>query len=298
MLNIKTGGAIQTAFLGFKLIPIFFTILSGIFLFHGSYLSLDHIRWEGVPTGLLLLVYTATGFESAVSLSSKIENSEKNAPKVILISYAIVMGIAALFQFILFGAIGPMLLTATDYRDTFPNLLMLIHPTNSLISRNILSVLYLAIASSALGGSYGLLFSNSWNLYSLAQHNHLFFSKLFTSLNKYQIPWVCVLAEGFLCLFYLLVTGGAQIPLQQLSVLGTTITYALCAIALLIAKLKKPHLAVSLWIPALGLAISILLLGNCLQSFLIEGIAALVAFLAIVLLGIWMFWLQKNKKNK
>ncbi len=293
LLDVKTGGAIQTAFLGFKLIPMLFTILGGIFLFHGSYLSLDHIRWKGILNGFPLLVYTATGFESAVSLSSKIENSEKNAPQAILYSYAIVMGIAALFQVIFFGAIGPALETAIDYRAAFPSLIALMSPANSLLTHKILAVLYLAIASSALGGSYGLIFSNSWNLYSLAQHNHLFFSKLFTSLNKYQIPWACILAEGVLCFFYLAATRGAQVPLQQLAVLGSTVTYTFCALALLIAKLRKPYLAVSLWTPILGLASCSLLLATCMKAFFIEGMTAFFAFLVILLLGSWMFY-RKN----
>ncbi len=298
MLDVKTGGTIQAAFLGFKLIPMLFTILSGLFLFHGSYLSINHIRWKGIVTGLPLLVYTATGFESAVSLSSKIENSAKNAPKAILYSYAIVMGIATLFQLIFFGAVGPALETAVDYRTAFPSLIALMTPANSLLSHKILSILYLAIASSALGGSYGLIFSNSWNLYSLAQNKHLFFSKLFTSLNKYQIPWICILAEGVLCFFYLMVTGGAQVPLQQLAVLGSTVTYTLCAGALLLAKLKRQALPFSLWLPILGLASCALLLGTCIKGFFIEGVSTLIAFGCILLLGSLMFWLQKNKKNK
>ena len=37
MLDIKTNSAIQTIFFGFKLIPIMFAILSGLYLFSGSY---------------------------------------------------------------------------------------------------------------------------------------------------------------------------------------------------------------------------------------------------------------------
>ncbi len=297
-LNLQTGGTIQTAFLEFKLIPILFTILSGIFLFHGAYLSPDHILWEGISAGLPLLVYVAMGFEAAVSLSSKIENSEINAPRAVLFSYAIVMSIATLFQLMFYGAVGPALGAATDYRAAFPSLIALIVPAGSTMASKILSVLYLAIASSALGGSYGLIFSNSWNLYSLAQHNHVFFSKFLTSLNKHLIPWACVVTEGIVCLFFLAITGGAQVQLQQLAVFGTTVTYALCALALLVAKLKKPATAVSLWIPALGLTSCFLLLGACIRGFMIKGITALFAFLAILLLGCWMFYSKKRTPVK
>jgi amino acid transporter len=297
-LNIKTGGTIQTAFLGFKLIPILFAILGGIFLFHGTYLTPEHMLWQGIPAGLPLLVYVAMGFEAAVSLSSKIENSEKNAPRAILISYAIVMTIATLYQLIFYGAIGTTLATAPDYRSAFPSLLEQLVPAGSLMAHKILSILYLAIASSALGGSYGLIFSNSWNLYSLAQHNHVFFSKFLTTFNKHQIPWVCVVIEGIVCLFFLSITGGQQVQLQQLAVFGTTCTYSLCALALLIAKLKKPFISVSLWIPAFGIFSCSLLLAACIRSFIIKGIVSLYAFIAILLLGCLMFYRQKMAQQK
>ncbi|PKN03229.1 hypothetical protein CVU75_03325 [Candidatus Dependentiae bacterium HGW-Dependentiae-1] len=294
MLNLRTGGAIQTSFLIFKLIPILFIILTGIVLFQGTYLGLEHFIWTGIPAEIPILVYVSMGFEAAISLSNKIENSEKNAPLAVLISYAIVMSIATLFQLMFYGTVGSTLALAQDYRDAFPLFIAQLLPVASLLTTKLLAILYLAIASSALGGSYGLIFSNSWNLYTLAQERHVFFSALLRSLNKHQIPWACVLTEGIICLFFLAITGGAQVQLQQLAVFGTTTAYALCALSLLKAKMNRPYITVPFWIPILGLFSCTLLLGTCIWGFWVKGITALFAFLALLLIGSFMFYYKKT----
>lgn len=289
MLHMKTGRSIQVWFLVLKIIPITFAILSGLFLFQGSTFTLDYCIWSGIPSSLPLVLFAFLGFEATCSLSSKIKNAEHNGPRAILISYAIVIFLSFLFQFIFYANLGPALAQQPSYLHAFPLLLQSLFPISPALQTIFVGLLHLAIASSALGGSYGIIFSNNWNLYTLAKNNHTFLPKLFTTLNRHSIPVACIIAEGVICIFYLFVTKGNQIPLQQTGALGCTIGYTISVLALLVAKIKKPTISIPIWIPLLGTINCLLLIGACLESFLLSGINTLIAFCFLLIIGIFMF---------
>jgi len=301
MFNIKTGSTIQALFIVFKLIPILFTILAGIFLFNGTNYGTTHLIWSGIPSSLPLVIYATMGFEAACSISNKIKDAHKNAPLVIIISYTIAVFLMVLYQFFCYGALGTTIATQASYRETLPRLLTLLLPaTNTLTAYKIGGLLNLAIASSALGGSYGVLFSNSWNLYTLAEHSHLIFSSFFKRLNKHAIPFVCVFAEGFLCVFYLLISQGPdqQKILQILSALGVVSTYTISVIALICAKKKDPLISIYSWIPFLGLLNCAILMSMCIKQLILSGFTALLYFFCLILFGLCMFFFTQYKKEK
>ena len=181
---LKAGSQIQAAFTVLKLIPILFAILAGIFLFQGANMGAVHRIWSGIPSALPLLLYASMGFEAACLLSNKIKNPKKNAPRAILISYGITLTIAAIYQLCFYGSLGTLLTQfashKTSYLYAFPTLLAKLLPNNPATAIKLKGILHLALASSALGGGYGIMFSNTWNLHTLAQNNHLFFKNIFT----------------------------------------------------------------------------------------------------------------------
>ncbi len=300
MFNIKTGGIIQTVFIVCKLIPILFTILAGMFLFSGANYGTPHLPWSGVPSSLPLVIYATMGFESACSISSKIKNAHKNAPLAILISYTIAVFLMVLYQVFCYGALGATVAAQTSYRETLPRLLGLLLRSNPLTAYKVGGLLNLAIASSALGGSYGVLFSNSWNLYTLAEHGHLFLSSCFKKLNKHAIPFVCVLAEGALCVFYLLISQGPnqQKTLQILSALGVISAYTISVIALICAKKRDASIPLYSWIPLLGLINCGVLMSMCIKQLVFSGLTALLYFFCLILTGALMFfYTQYQNKN-
>ena len=298
MLNIRSGGRIQTAFTILKLVPITFAIFVGLYLFDGSNLSTAHRVWTGIPFALPLLFYAAMGFEAACILSCKIKNPKKNAPKAILISYLVALGIASLYQLMFYGALGTILSAQPDYLYAFPALLKKLLPFSPGSAVTLKNILHLALASSALGGSYGIMFSNTWNLHTLAEHKHLLFSNLFTKLNKHAIPFFCVLLEGFIYLTYIFVSHGKQMHLQPMSSLGVVLAYTLSVLALLFAKLKRKDIPTSIWIPVVGLVSCSILIYACIRSLLIDGFSSLVTFTILLLAGSAMFFLQKFKTKQ
>lgn len=294
MLDLKTGSIIQSFFLGFKLLPIFFVIVFGFYLFSPWALSATPIIWQTFPLTLPLVLFAIAGFEAACSLSNRIENSQVNGPKAIYVSYFFVIGATALFQLALSCALGPILNTLPDYRFVFPaffeHLFTDIH-TQVLFSH----VMHLAIAASALGGAYGILFSNAWNLYVLAQHNHILLSEYFTRFNRFHIPWLCVIAEGIICLIYLGISQGSQLPLQQMGALGPSIAYSLSALSLLYAQKNKNITFSKKAISYLALLNCMALIGVALFNLVITGFYSLLIFGLLFMLGSAMFfWTPKG----
>jgi len=300
MLNIKAGGKIQTGFTILKLVPITFAILVGLFLFDPSNLSSVHRIWEGIPSSLPLLFYAAMGFEAACVLSCKIENPSKNAPKAIIMSYVIAISIAAIYQFMFYGALGTALSSITQtpgYLHAFPTLLKKLLPALPKIALYLQAILHLALASSALGGSYGIMFSNTWNLFTIAQNKHTFFSNFFTKFNKHAIPFACVIFIGVIYITYLLVSGGDQMHLQPMSSLGVVFAYTLSVLALFIAKLKRSDVEIPLWVPTIGLVNCGILIYACTKTLIERGLSSLVTFMILMALGSIMFFISAMREK-
>jgi amino acid transporter len=299
--NIQTGSQIQTAFTIFKLIPISFAILTGLYLLDGAHLTAPHRIWSGIPSILPFLVYAGMGFEAACLICNKMRNPERDAPRAIIISYSIVLCVAALYQFAFYGALGTQLADLaslkSSYLYAFPALLAKLLPTSPILAQKIQGILHLALASSALGGSYGIMFSNTWNLHTMASNNHVFFKKIFTWLNKHSIPVACVVLEGLVYTLYLYVSGGVQDTLQQLSVIGTVSAYTMSVIALLKAKIQRPSLAISPWIPFLGLCSCAIFITTALLGIIKSGPASLAVFVILLGLGATMFFVTSKKQT-
>lgn len=289
LLNTQIGSVIQTMFISVKIIPIVFVFLCGLFFMQGSSFTVTMDQLLNLPRTIPLVLYAMVGFEAACSLSSRIKDAHKNAPLAIFISYGIVLIILCLYQLFFYGVLGLDLAAQPDYRHAFPALLHYIMPTNEQLGILIISILHLGIAASALGGAYGIIFSNNWNLYTLAQHGHTFSAARITEFNRHHIPWLCVIIEGIICVLYLAITKGSQIPLQQISALGSIIAYTLSVVALIYAKKNKATVTISWWIPALGLFNCIMLLAACLYSFWYKGAHSLLLFTCLLAFGIWMF---------
>lgn len=240
--NIRTGSTIQKVFLGAKIIPITFVLLAGFAWFSPTNLTAAHMIWEGIPSCIPLVMFAILGFEAACSLSGKIEHPEKNAPKAIIFSFISVIGVYCLYQFFAYNIMGDTIHAIIEYQSFFAQLATIISPT---LYPKIITLLYCAIVASTLGGAYGILYSNMWNLNTLAHHNHLVRAPLFMHLNSHAIPIGCVTAEVAVCMTYLFVSGGTALPLQQIAAMGCSLAYFISVCALVAAQ-KKPPCCISM----------------------------------------------------
>lgn len=293
MLHMQMGGSIQMGFMGLKLVPIVFVFFTGLYLFNPANFLTPAIAWQGIPFSIPLVLYAFTGFEASCSLSKSIINSEKNGPKATLISYALVVAILMLYQTIFYGNLGSLLGILPDFKWAFPTLLAQLIPQNIYAQNMITSLLHIGIASSSLGAAYGIMFSNSWNLYTLAQHGHLNCNSLFLRLNKYAIPYMCIITEMLLAASYLILTQGSQVPLQQVSALGSCISYMVSSISLLYLTYKATQKIQAL--PVLSIMSCLILLSAFIVGIYSKGISwLLIVFILILAYGSYMFFNSKN----
>lgn len=296
-LNLNTGKQIQYLFIFMKIIPLLFAILGGIYLFSTETIVTEMPAiWSGITISLPLVLYASTGFEAACSISSRIRNGKYNAPIAIYTSFLTVLLFSFLYQFIFSLAIGTPLGMFDSYLQAFPALIMRLF-TNPYLMRKLLGLINIAIACSSLGAAYGLIYSNNWNLYTLAQHNHTFSKHMLTKFNQHYIPAGCILIQGLLVLLYFAITKGSQLPLQQLGALGATIAYSISVLSLLFAKYNKPHLTISWFIPLLGLVNCLFLVSSCISSFFVSGLFPLIVFSLLLLFGISMFFITKQRQQ-
>ncbi len=291
LFNLQTGFSIQVMFLVIKLIPILFVVASGLYLFSPGNYGPVQFQWAEFVGTLPLVLYAAIGFEATTSLSGKIKDAHKNGPRAILISYALVMGINIAYQFFFYGAVGQQLKSAGSFLYAFPLLLAQLFGMDASATITLQALFNIAIASSALGGAYGILFSNSWNLHTLAQHKHITNGWAFLKENRYHTPYLCVFAEGIVCLIYLIATRGQQIPLQQIAAFGCTIAYTTSIVSLFVYMLTHNRSAVLL--PLLGLGNCMIFLMSCLHSFATEGYTSLITFGGLMLCGVLMYCWQE-----
>lgn len=285
-LNVRIGSSIQITFFALKMVPILFVFLSSAVLFSPTHLIAVPLSLNSVFSTIPFALYAFTGFEATCSIVHSIEKPRINGPRAIFISYVLSVIIAILFQTTFYANVGEQLASLTSYLEAFPKLLSMLAPLNDTFITTGTTLLHVGIACSCLGGAYGILFSNAWNLYTLAVKNYVPFSRAISTLNTHAIPSVCIIVEGLIVAAYLWYTQGDQVALQQISTTALTITFTLSVIGycvLMIQKDKSAHIGFA------ALISCSLLIGSLVRNVLTFGVASVVLFLLILLIGAIFF---------
>lgn len=288
LIGLRTGRSIQFGFLALKIIPVLIVLFSGFLLFNWSNVVSATIPWAALGASLPLVLYATAGFEATCSLSAHIINAKRNGPLAIFISYGFVILVAFLYQSVFYGNLGSVLAKQVNYLGAFPSLINALVTNKMMINNSLKGIINIAIASSALGAAYGVLFSNYWNLYRLAEAGHTIFQRSLLALNRFNLPTGCLLVEGIIGVIYILIIQGAQLPLQITSAFAGAIPLTLSVVALLAVLLQSKDYS-KIWLPLLGLASCTLLLKSCIASFMIAGIYPLLLFLFFISIGMIMY---------
>lgn len=291
LLNMRTGSKIQFTFMFLKIMPILFIIFSGLIFFDLANID-TNVNWGGILFSMPLVVYAFAGFEASCSLSAHIKNPQKNAPIATLVSFFLVIALSFAYQLMFYGMIGSDLGTLSHYFEIFPAVLHKVIPAGGAFADKLQAIMQLAIALSSMGGAYGILFSNSWNLHTLAKHNHLPGSNIIGRLNKHGIPEISIATEALICITYILVTQGNNIPLQQIGAFGCTLAYTFCVLSLLANALRQPTRK-ALALPIFGVLSCTTLLASCINGFIKNGTYSPIAFFILLGAGIIMFYYKK-----
>ena len=147
------------------------------------------------------------------------------------------------------------------------------------------------VFASIIGGSFGSLTTNCWNLYVLGKDKHLPGQKFLTKISKTNVPYVSLILEGLLACLILIISK-KQVPLQKMTVLGMVIAYMLSSVSSFSAH-KKKELKTSfhLYLPALAIISSFYIIFICIRNLFISGIS-------IPVLMIFIFGLAAALWNK
>jgi amino acid transporter len=281
-LNTKIGSRIQFLIFLIKISPIILIIFGGIWLADFTEWDYSATKINNLVPTIPLIVYAFTGFEATCSLAACLKNPEKNGPRAILAAFGIVMAITICYQFWSFVIANQSLASASNFADAFSIIGKKIDPIFS-DKLNCSYLLQFAAAISAFGAAYGVFYSNNRNLYTLAQHGHIFFSRYFMHLNKNCIPWLAVVAQSIICALYLLISKDNNVPLQQISSIGCTTAYLISCLGLIMHGLRRNFIGI------LGLLSSGILLIFSIYSALSNSSLAFIVFYALVLFGILMY---------
>lgn len=291
--NTKVGIVVQSFFLTCKSIPIIFAIVAGVILFDTSAINYDQFIWSGMPVTIPLVLYCLAGFETACALGRHIENPSVNGPKAVYYSFGIIMGLYGLFQACIYMGSYPTISMISSYQEMFSsvasNLL-----SNQQIATKCSLLLSLAIGISALGGAYGILLANSWNLYTLAEHNHTFLPSIMTKLNQHQMAWVAVLAETLICSIFLLCNQHSLLSLRTTATLGIVIAYTVSSFAYYHLLQKNGGSRQEFMVARAAFVTCTFFVASCALDFFKTGIAPLLLFSIILILGSVMFFIKKN----
>lgn len=287
LYNVRIGRSIQYGFIVLKLIPITMVILGALWWwFDHTLYTIEHIDVTAILSSVPFVLFAFSGFEASASLSRSIENPSKNGPRAILISYGIVLTLLCLYQVAFFGMFGPQLAQFASFRQAFPALAQLLFDNTSLmvISK---ACMLIGIAASSLGASYGIMYSNVWNLYTLAHNNHVFGAQRLVGLNSHSIPYIGVGIEGLLALCYVWLSAGNQVPLQQISALGSALAYCISSIVFVVIAFS--HLKRKRFLSLCGLASCLILLSTVVNNALNYGITAYCCYGVLIVLGLLMY---------
>ncbi len=291
--NMKTGMLVQSFFLSSKSIPIVVAIIAGIILFDTSAITADQFLWENLPMNMPLVLYCLAGFETACALGRTIENPSVNGPKAVYYSFSIIMILYGIFQGCIYMITHDMLTFLSGYDEIFGAIAHKLF-NNQIVAQKITLLLNFAIGSSALGGAYGILFANSWNLFTLAENNHLLRSDLITSMNRHHTPWIAVLCESLICTIFLLCNQNSFASLRTTATLGIIIAYTVSAFAYY-QLLKKNNATMQEFLIARAAFVTCMLfIASCTLNFFKTGLMPLALFVAILITGIAMFTYKKS----
>jgi amino acid transporter len=286
LLNMKIGRSIQFSFIFIKLIPLLFIIIAGLWFLQPINFSSLHLNLEGISLGLPLALFACSGFEATLSLASHIENSKRNASRAIIISYLIAIVVYILYQLGYYAAINIDKLAEIA---SFNGIAFFLKSMFAQPHYHLQALLYICIGISSLGGAYGILFSNNWNLHTLAEHHHTFCSTNLIKKNCAGIAYWCLFIEILICFSYIYFTNANQIMLQQMSAFGSTIAYTISISAFVILAFKKIKKNWAYIVALLALLNCFIFLASCINGFLNDGAQALYAFTAFLIFGSVMY---------
>lgn len=234
LLSINIFAKIQNIGTILKIIPLIFIV--SIFLF---YLNPDFkIASDGlykVGSVIPLALFGYWGFECCCAISHLIKGRKSNASTAILLAFGITTFVYTAFHFGLLNIMGVENLAKYGVIGVINFLVM-----PAAIKAIIAFFFSFAIATVFLFSVFGMFTTNSSTLHALADENLLPFSKQLKKTNKFDRPWVAILAQGMLTFFIISATDSI-VFLNTNTNFGILSTFFITLFALLSMQIKSKN---------------------------------------------------------
>lgn len=274
-MGVTVGGRIQYLFIALKIVPLITAFVAGFLLFDATTFTQTAITLTGSSLGSLIPIclYALISFEVICAVGGLVDQPEKNIRRAILRAFFFTATLNVIFQFVMYGAVGPDLAMAQT-----PVLVLF----NKACSHPWLGNLINGIVFASISGSiFSIIASNCWNLQALGKYGHLPFGNKIAQLNRVGAPVVALAIQACLSTLIIIITH-EQIPLQNMVIFGVFSSFCLTAWAAFFAR-KKEHMNIPPWVPLLAVASCSYIIFICLRNMLALGVS--ISFLSMFVIG-------------
>jgi amino acid transporter len=279
--NIDFLERAQLLFTGLKLLPITIMLIGLPVLFSSQNLIAAPIHFGSLMPQLPLVLFSFIGIEACCSVMDKIENSKKDAARLIFVSFAGIVSVYAVLQLMTLGIHG------TAVIDPFLSLPGMLFAHSGLIAA-LSYIIHIGLLASFLAGFYGVFYFNNWNLYTMANETKIKQVALLTKMNKAQVPWIAVLVQAALIIGFLAIADDVG-TLYVMAGVGTVLSYLFTAVSFFA---WKRSFAGILAVASCGLFLYV-----CGKDLFESGLLSALPFYVILLFGIGGYWLCKKSKK-
>ena len=292
--GIKESGKVQVVTTALKLLPLFFVIIAGLFLFDinnfPSFNLTNESNFAIFPVVAAATLYAFLGLETASIPAANVKNPEKTIPRATLIGTIIVALVYILSTFVLFGVLPMDVLAASP--SPFADAAILIGGD--------FGGYFVAagIAISALGCMNGWIQFSGQVPMAASQDN--LFPKIFKKLNKKGSPAMGIVIGSLLTSAILLMNLSDGLVEQfqfiaNIVVFSNLIPYLFVAAAYILVIIEK-KIHINSWFKTITLG----MLGIAYSLWAIYGSGNDTVFYGFLLLmcGVPMYAIMKWNQRK
>lgn len=281
--NVQVLSIIQLFLTIIKTIPLLLVAVALPFLYKLSHFTQAHGSFEGVGQSMPLVLFAYIGIEVCCAISPSIENGKTNAARAMMIALGIITFIYAFLQW------GLIAIHGTEQNTPFHDIVPMLTSNPALIGAGSF-LISCAMLCSYLGGFYGMLYSNNWNLHAILQGDTQRPSTtLLTKLNKHGAPIASILIQSLIVLVLVFIVQDLT-HLTTMGDFGVIIAYLLSTLAFM--KMKGASLTTGI----ASLACCGLLTYFCVNNLFADGVHHLYPFLAILGAGLVVYLIAERRK--
>jgi len=224
-------GRVQRVAIAAKLIPVL--AIFGLLLYSGPQVpfSCELVSADALEGLVPVAVFAMVGFEVTCTIAHLFVRPSYTIPRAFIFGFLIVVAIVALFQAAVAGLVPFSLLQTGSPAAAVVGAFNTYAPSLTGASALLTACIYLSI----LGGTFGILTSNCWNLHRLAVAGYMPGARWLTKVTAGQVPWVSLLVQVAICVLGVAISS-EQVPLQKMSVLGVVFAFFCAMLAALLAR--------------------------------------------------------------